>query len=370
MIPANDPLIRVRRSRNFRNHVIDGLQIPIELDLQVHLHRARTNTIGDRQISTPARGWHRPGKRGKQRLRVSVRNRQHRDLCDHWNIFQLQALGIFCRGHSGSQWITRIDGIIRDTAALRAVLRAVSAGGKRLALKIAVFVRIGVDQAAEGSVLRRDLGLDAAPGMPVTRNHDGPLHRYAELFQLLVILRYPVIYIDQRRGDVSIPGKRVEGRQLLGFLVGSGIFRQAGLFEFCRKFCLAICSIRAAAIEQFNLPLLRRREEHVIGFDVRLQAKFLELCRDPLGVVLVVRRTDVVRPRRKTLHVGAKILRARDGAQLLFPLPLHPRGFRGIAIQRRIIGSHMSANRGKRDSREHNSGHQPRTVSYLHSFIL
>src|SRR5208283_5655908 len=99
---------------------------------------------------------------------------------------------------------------------------------------------IGINQAADRAVLRRNLGLNAAPGMSVARNHDRTLHGYAELFQLLVILRDSVVHVNQRRGNISIPRERIERWQLLGLLIGSGILRQAGLFEFRREFRLAI----------------------------------------------------------------------------------------------------------------------------------
>src|SRR4029079_13847759 len=46
---------------------------------------------------------------------------------------------------------------------------------------------------------------------------------------------------------------------------------------------------------------------------------FLELRQDPLGVVLVVRRTEMMRPRAHPLHVVADVLRIRDGTELRIP---------------------------------------------------
>jgi len=61
---------------------------------------------------------------------------------------------------SRRQWIARIKRHVCNAAALRSIFRAPSARGKDIAFDKAVLMRIGIDQAANRAVLRRNLGLD------------------------------------------------------------------------------------------------------------------------------------------------------------------------------------------------------------------
>ncbi len=77
--------------------------------------------------------------------------------------------------------------------------------------------------------------------------------------------------------------------------------------------------------------------------DVRVEAELLEFRGDPLGVVFVGGRANMVRVRRELLHIRAKILRAGNGAQLFFPLAFGAGRFRGVAKERLIVGDHVAA---------------------------
>ena len=123
-------------------------------------------------------------------------------------------------------------------------------------------------------------------------------------------------------------------------LIRSGILRERRLLQLGGKF--------RAALNKFHGALLGRWEEHIKLLDVRVQTKFFELCEDPVRVLLVVRRTNMVRMRSEPLHVCAQILRTRNGAQLLFPLPFGLRRLRRITIQRLLLGDNVMAGRRKR----------------------
>ena len=79
-------------------------------------------------------------------------------------------------------------------------------------------------------------------------------------------------------------------------------------------------------------------KEDVVGFDVRVEAELLEFGEEPLGIVLVVGRADIVRTGGETLHVVAHVVRAGDDAKFFFPMALGVGGFGGKAIERRVIG--------------------------------
>ena len=91
--------------------------------------------------------------------------------------------------------------------------------------------------------------------------------------------------------------------------------------------------MKCVGLDQFERALFRRREEHVEGFDLRVQAPLLELRQHPLGVVLVVGRADVMRPRGEALHVIVQVLGAGNGAEHHFPVVLGTRRFRRVAAQ-------------------------------------
>ncbi len=99
--------------------------------------------------------------------------------------------------------------------------------------------------------------------------------------EYFVVLGDAVIHVDERRGDIAVGGIRVVGGKLLGLLIRGGICGQRGLLQLGGE-------VRPA-LDEFDEALFRRGEEHVEGFDMRVEAKFFELRQNPLGVVFVVR---------------------------------------------------------------------------------
>ena len=203
MVSANDPLVGNFVARDFRDDIIDGLQVPIRLDQQMHLRRARTDAVGDGQSAAPGVRSDRPADRRQQWLSVPVRERQHGNRRDRLGVLQREPFGILGCAHAGSQRVARILRI-HDAAALHAAFRTIGAGGKILSFEIAILTRIGIDEASHRAMFGGELGLDTAPAPAIARDHDCALYRNAQPFELSVVVTHAVVDVDQRRGNVSI----------------------------------------------------------------------------------------------------------------------------------------------------------------------
>ena len=212
---------------------------------------------------------------------------------------------------------------VHHAAALYAVARAPRAVGENVALRVAVVGGIGIDEASDRAVLGGDFGLDAAPGISVTRDHDCALDRNSHALQFLVVIRSAVVDVHQRRGDVAVGRIGVVGGQLFSLLIGCGIDGQRRLLQFGGEFC---------RLDQFDDPYFRRGKQHVETFDVGVQAPLFEFGEHPLGIVFVIGRADVVRTGGEALHVVTLVLRLGDGAEFRFPLALCAGGRRGISV--------------------------------------
>src|SRR5215472_6327622 len=195
----------------------------------MNLEFAWADVIGQGKIAAPFGRNHSAAEGGEKRLRVAVGNRKDGNLGDDRGLFDLQALGACFRSDTRGEWITWKDGIVGDAASLDALARTISALRKSFALKVAVPVRIGIDEAAESTVLGGDFGLDAAPGVPVASDGDGSFYGNAEALEAFVVFRDSIVHVNQRRGDIAVFRKSIVGRQLLGLLAGSGIDGECGL---------------------------------------------------------------------------------------------------------------------------------------------
>src|ERR1700688_5024697 len=118
-------------------------------------------------------------------------------------------------------------------------------------------------------------------------------------------------------------------RRPLFRLVSEGwIWRERRLFEFGGE----LCRRKHLHNAQFG-----RRKQNVEPFNVRVQSPFLEVSKNPFGVVLVVGRTHMMRPRAQSSHVFAQVCRVGEGAELRFPLALALTGAWRISYQRSLI---------------------------------
>ena len=127
----------------------------------------------------------------------------------------------------------------------------------------------------------------------VAGDHDCALDGDAVAVEDLVVLRTSVVHVDKRRRHIAVARVHVVGRQLLALLRRGGILRQDGLIQpggVSRRF------------QQLDDALLRSREQHVERFYLGLPAERTELGGQPLRVVLVVGRTDVMGPGAQAPH--------------------------------------------------------------------
>ncbi len=301
---------------------------------------AGADVIGDAEAAAPPFRSHPAGQRSKKWLRVGVGDRQHRNLGNRGSFFHFKTLGVFRGSNARRERIPWIERHVSDAAALDPIERAKRSGGKCFAADEPILMRVGVNQAANGAVLGRNFGLDAAPGVVVTRDDNLPLDGDTHALELLVVLGDPVVDVDERGSDVAVDRVSVIGGELLDLLIGGGVLRKSGFLEPGDEL--------RAAFDEFNDTFSGRWKENVKLLDVRVETEVLEFRGDPFGVVLVGGRAHVVRVRREFLHISAEIVRAGNGAEFLFPLAFGARRFGGVAEERLFVGGHMVADRSKR----------------------
>src|SRR5438270_11924592 len=254
----------------------------------MYFRGAGTDVIGDGKCAAKTLWRHRAFERGEQRFRITVGNWQRGDFGERGNVFEGETLYIALGADAGRRGIAGVDGHVHDAAALHAVLIAHGALGKDIVLEVAVVAGIGVNDAANGAVFRGDLGLDAAPRHSVARDHDRALHRDAKAVELFVVTRQAVVDVNQFAGDIAVTRVSVVGGKLLALLVRRGIDRNRRLLEFGGV---------TRGLGQFEHALFGRGKEDVKGLNLRVEPPGFELGEDPLGVLLVIGRADVVRAR-------------------------------------------------------------------------
>ena len=211
-----------------------------------------------------------------------------------------ESLGILRRAHA---WRERIAGVRRhvcDTAALHALRRTHRSLGEHGPAPVAIVGRIGVDEAADRAVLRRDLGLDAAPRAAVLRDHDRALHGDAAPLELLVVGGYTVVDEHQRTGDVAVNGIGVVRGELFGVLRGRWIA--------CDGRFLQHCLVRRGS-DHLQHALDWRGEQHVERLDVRIPADSSRTGRESIrrSVCRTVTRRDAA-ARRAAASCRAVVL--------------------------------------------------------------
>src|SRR5207249_6292708 len=105
-------------------------------------------------------------------LRIRVRNQQNWKFRKLLSIFDRHALGIGSRADSRRQRIAHEHRAILHAPPLHSILRPPPALRKRLPARIPVIVRIGINNAANRSMLSGNERLDPAPRMAIPRNYD------------------------------------------------------------------------------------------------------------------------------------------------------------------------------------------------------
>ncbi len=346
VIAAHDPLVGELAARQHGDHVVDRLEAPVERQLQVNAGRPRPHPIRQRQRATPGRRRHRAGERREQRLGIAGGDRQHGNLGQNVGLGERQAHGVLRRADTGGERIAGMKRHVGHRTALHRIARAPAALWPRVALGVAVFGRVREDQTADGAVLRRDLGLDAAPGTAVARQHDLPSDIDAALRELLIVLRQAVVDVDQVGLDVAVDRVDVVAGQLLLLLTRRRIVGERTLVE---------PGTEAGRRDELERAQLRRREEDVEALDPRLVTPARKEVAHPFGVGAPPLRADMVRPRREALEPGAQ-LRLRDQAvEPLLALQLGARGFAGEP-QKALLDGRRRGDRGRETAEHRGSG--------------
>ena len=221
MVAADDPLVGLGRTGDPGDDVVDGLQVPIKVRLEVDLRRARPDVVRHRKPSPPAVGSDGPSERRQHRLRVGIRKRQSRNGGQHLHLREREPLRILGRAHARRERVSGVKRHIHHAAALHAVPGPPGALRERFTFDVAVLAGVGIDQAADRPVLGRDLGLDAAPARPVSRDDDRPFDRDAQAFELLVVAE-----LADRQIAPALPAERVRRVEHVLDLVDSdgGVF--------------------------------------------------------------------------------------------------------------------------------------------------
>ena len=330
MIAANDPFVGRNAAGNFRDDVVHRLRVPVEFHFQMNFRRPRSDVIRNWQISSPLVRRHGPFERGQQRLGVAVGNRQHRNSGEALRIFQRQSLSPRRGADAGSERIARTRrSKVHHASALHAIGIAHRPLRKHVVARVTIILRLRIDQATDGSVLRRNFGFHSAPGVIILGDHDRALHRDAEPVEFLVVLRQAIVHKDQRSAHIAVDGIRIVSGKLLGLLIRGGIDCQCRLLQLRREL---------RGLDHFQHANLGSRKQHVESLNVRVESPFLEAGENPLGVVFVVRRTDVMGPRTEPPHVFPQIVRIRDRSKLRLPVSFSLAGARRIAHQRSLVG--------------------------------
>ena len=335
VVATDDPRVRLGGAGDAGDHVVQRLRAPVGLHPQVHLRGPGADVVSDPEPAAPAVGRGTPSERGEQRLRIGVRDRQHGNLGDRLRLLEGQPLRVLRGSDAGRERIAGIDRHVHHAAALHPVHRPPGSLRVHVALSVAIVPRVREDEAAHGAVFGGDFRLDAAPRSAIARDYDRALDRHPHSVQLLVVRRNAVVDVHERRGDVAVGGVGIVRRELLRLLGGRRIARDGWLLKLRAE---------PGRFEELHRPLLGRGEEHVEGLDARVEAEALELRENPFGIVVVVRRADVVGPRRETAHVLAHGIRARDGAEFRLPFALDLGGLGAEAAQV-VVGRRGSGRR-------------------------
>ncbi len=219
MVAANHPLIGKCGALDFSDDVVNRFGSPIRFHFEVNFRGAGADVIGDGEAAAPPLRSHPAAQRSKKWLRVGIGDRQHRDFGNRGSVFHLQTFGVFCGADSRRERIPWIERHVRDAAALGSIGRTKRSGGKCFTADESILMRVGVNQAANGAVLGGNLGLDATPGVEVSRDDNLPLNGDAHALELLVVLGDSVVDVDKRSGDVAVDRVSVIGGQLLGLLI-------------------------------------------------------------------------------------------------------------------------------------------------------
>ena len=233
---------------------------------------------------------------------------QDRDPRQRLDLRERKTLGIRRCPHTGRQGIAGIERHVHHRTPLGTPRPAVAPLRVGVAPEVAIVFRVRVEQTADGPVLGGDLGLDAAPGATVARDHDLAADVDAALLQLFIVLGHALVDVDQLAGHVPVDRVGVEDRELLVLLCRGGVPGQNRLGE---------ARLERPGLEQLHEPFRRRREQDEERLDACLVPPGAKPLGDPFGVGLACGRADMVRPARQPLCPGTQVLGGELGVEAL-----------------------------------------------------
>jgi hypothetical protein len=306
VVAAYHPLVRQLGTAHRGDHVVDRLHAPFGANGKVDGPRPRPGVVGDGQRATPPFRRHGPVQRRQEMLRVGVGDRQHRDFQDGDGLRPRQPAGVRRGAHAGGQRVARIERHVGHGAALYALGRP--GGSVRIGSfhAVAVLGRVGVDDAADGPMVLRQLRLQPAPALAIARDHDAAAHVDAHAVERLVVVRHAVVHIDQRGGHIAVPLVGDVGGQRPGGPRGGGVASNRAFLERGPE---------RRWVGRFQHLGDRRGIQHGERLDMRVPAPVAEQLQLVLGVGLVVRRADLVRLGRHRPHPAAQVVRMDGGIQ-------------------------------------------------------
>ena len=294
VIAPHDPFVGPGGAGDPGDHVVRRDDPPVEAELEMDSRRAGSDVIGDRQSPGPPGRRGPAADRGEQRLRIGPGERLNWNRRERRRLGSVEPLRVLRRADPGGQRVADEERHVHHAPALHALPRAEWTGRVGVPRVIAVVLRVRVDEAAHGAVLRGQLRLDAAPGPAVLGDHDRALDRHAEALESVVVLRNAVVDEDERRGDVAVGRVRVVGRELLRLLSAGGVLLEGRLPQRGGE------PLRR---HQLDDPFPRGGEQHVEGLDPGVEPPGLEAVQDPRGVRAVAGGAEVVGPGRQDAHV-------------------------------------------------------------------
>ena len=304
----DDPLVGRDTAGNAADDVDETPLRVFHLQLHVDLRRSGADVIRDRQRAAPRLGRDRTFQSLEQLHAVAIRHRLHRNRRERFDLVHRNPLDARLRRTARRRRIARIPRHVHHAAALNHAGAAERTVGIDLALEVAVFVRIRIDDAGDRAVLGGDLRLDAAPAAAVPREDDFAFHVDAELRERLVVGRDAEVDVDDLARHVARRRIGVVGRQnprLVGPLIAADLF-----FLDLQPHLIGRGDLHA--------PLAGPRQEDAVLVLRRIDAERLELVGDVVGELDLVRRAGVMRLRRHHVEVELVCFRVRRRFHLLF----------------------------------------------------
>src|SRR5258705_2779986 len=204
VIASDDPLVCLSSAGKFGDYVVECLEAPVRFYAEMNFGRPGAEAISDRKASAPRSWSDRASKCSEQRLRIAIGNRKHRYLGDGCGLRDCEALRILRSSDSWRERVSRIDGHIRNRAALNPLRGAHGSIGENAPTGVSIVSRIGIDQAPDRAVLGRYLWVDTAPRAAVFGDDDRPFYRNAALLELLVVGGHSIVDEDKRTGDIAV----------------------------------------------------------------------------------------------------------------------------------------------------------------------